>query len=95
MKICNTTLEAKIADHEKSLQSKTKEINSLAKDNERLSKEVESAKGKFIDLGCQRTIHDNEDLTLTSQLYLISDKSKEKAITNGVHNGDEKEHDLK
>ena len=61
MKICNTTLEAKIADHEKSLQSKTKEINSLAKDNERLSKEVESAKGKFIDLSCQRTIfwHDN------------------------------------
>merc|ERR1712126_625903 len=44
LKICNTTLEAKIADHEKSLQSKTKEINSLAKDNERLSKEVESAK---------------------------------------------------
>merc|ERR1719210_477918 len=67
LKACNTTLEAKIADHEKSLQSKTKEINSLEKDNERLSKEVESAK----------------------------DKSKEKAITNGVHNGDEKEHDLK
>ena len=42
-----------------------------------------------------KPMHDNEDLTLTSQLYLISDKSKEKAITNGVHNGDEKEHDLK
>ena len=55
MKVCNTTLEAKVADHEKSLQSKTKEINSLAKDNERLSKEVESAKGNFIDLSCQRT----------------------------------------
>lgn len=54
MKACNTTLEAKIADHEKSLQSKTKEINSLEKDNERLSKEVESAKGKFSDLTYER-----------------------------------------
>ena len=43
----------------------------------------------------EQFFEDNEDLTLTSQLYLISDKSKEKAITNGVHNGDEKEHDLK
>ena len=54
MKACNTTLEAKIADHEKSLQSKTKEINSLEKDNERLSKEVESAKGEFSDITYQR-----------------------------------------
>ena len=65
MKQCNSTLEAKLADHEKSLQSKSKEIKDLAQDNERLSQEVETA------------------------------KSQEKAIPNGVHNGDDKEHDVK
>ena len=78
------------------MQSKTKEINSLEKDNERLSKEVESAKGKFSDLTYERAFSNVIPHSFRLVNYLsFSDKSKEKAITNGIHNGDEKEHNLK
>ena len=43
LKLSNTTLEAKIVEHEKSLQSKNKEITNLEEDNAKLSKEMASA----------------------------------------------------
>ena len=43
LKLSNTALEAKIIEHEKSLQSKSKEINNLTEDNARLSMEMTSA----------------------------------------------------
>ena len=48
LQVTKKTLEAKVSDHESSLESKAAEVNKLKEDNDRLSKQLASTtEGNF------------------------------------------------